>query len=79
MEANLNAPVIVDLGKTKRKNIKRLREGRGRLVGDLQDAMREITVSFGEQAEDKQFVPVVLVYKRKSKKRKRGGGFFPFF
>jgi hypothetical protein len=79
MEPNLNAPVIVDLGKTKRKNIKRLRKGRGKLLGDVDDAMREVTVSLGEQADGKELVPVVLVYRKKAKKRRRGGGFIPFF
>lgn len=80
MEPNLNAPVIVDLGKAKRKNIKQLRQGRGKLLGDVEDAMREVTVSLGEQADGKQLVPVVLVYRKKAKRRRRkGGGFLPFF
>lgn len=79
MAAILNAPVILDLGKTKRKNIKQLRQGRGKLVGDVEDAMKEISASLGDQADGKQLVPVVLVYKKKAKKRGGGGGLFPIF
>lgn len=78
MGAILNAPVILDLGKTKCKNIKQLRQGRGKLLGDVDDAMKEIIGSLGDQADGKQLVPVVLVYKKKAKK-KRGGGLFPIF
>jgi len=79
MDPNPSTPVIVDLGKTKRKKIKQLREGRGKLLGDVEDAMREVTTSLGEQANGKELVPVVLVYRKKAKKRRRGGGFLPFF
>ncbi len=74
----LNAPVILDLGKTKRKNIKQLRQGRGKLLGDVEDAMKEISASLGAQADGKQLVPVVLVYRKKAR-RSKGGGLFPIF
>jgi hypothetical protein len=74
----LNAPVILDLGKTKKKNVKRLRQGRGKLLGDIDDAMKEISASLGEQGNGKQLVPVVLIYRKKTK-RSKGGGLFPFF
>ena len=73
----LNAPIILDLGKTKRRNIKDLRQGRGRLVGDIEDAMKEVSSSLGEQANGKQLIPVVLLYRKKSKRRRGGGGLFP--
>ncbi len=75
----LNAPVILDLGKTKKKNIRRLRQGRGKLLGDVDDAMKEISASLGTQGDGKQLVPVVLVYRKKAKRRKGGGGLFPIF
>jgi len=77
----LNAPIILDLGKASRKNIRQMEEGRGSLIGDIQDAMAEVTASLGDQADGKQLVPVVLVYRKKAKRRRRGGGgggLFPF-
>ena len=78
----LNAPIILDLGKASRKNIRQMEEGRGSLIGDLQDAMTEVTASLGDQAEGKQLVPIVLVYRKKTRRRRKGGrgggGLFPF-
>jgi hypothetical protein len=78
MEPIVNAPVIVDLGKKKRKSIRQLKQGRGRLLGDVENAMQELTATLGEKAEGKQLVPVVLLYRKKARKRKGGGGLFPF-
>lgn len=78
MAAVLNAPIILDLGKTKRKNINELKQGRGKLVDEVEDALKEVSTSLGEQAEGKQLIPVVIVYKKKARRR-RAGGLFPFF
>jgi hypothetical protein len=77
MTATLSAPIIVDLGKTKRKKVKQLKKGRGSLLDDVQDALQEVATSLGEQASGKQLVPVVLLYQRKRKGRARGGGILP--
>jgi hypothetical protein len=77
MEPIVNAPVIMELGKVKRKDIRQLRDGRGKLLDDVQDAMNEVTRSLGDKGEGKQLVPVVLVYRKK--RRGRGGrGLLPF-
>jgi len=44
---------------------------------DVQDAMAEVTASLGEKANGQQLVPVVLLYRKKSRRSKRGGGIFP--
>jgi len=64
------APIILDLGKKKRSALKDLKRGRGRLMDEVEDALGEVLASLGDEAEGKQMVPIVLVYKRK---RKRGG------
>lgn len=79
----VNAPIILEVGKTKKRNIRDMERGQGKIMADLQEAMVEVTATLGGDAEGKQLVPVVLVYRRKGKKRKRrgrrGGGFFPTF
>ena len=78
MGAIFNAPVILDVGKTSRKSIKELKAGRGKLLDDVQHTMAEVTTSMGERAEGKQFVPVVILYRKKAKKRKGiGRGLLP--
>jgi len=79
----LNAPIILDVGKTSRRNIRQLARGCGKLSSDVHDAVNEVTANLGEQADDKQLVPVILLYRKKSKKRRRAskatGGLFPAF
>ncbi len=78
MAATMNAPIILDLGKASRKKVRQLRNGRGTLLGDVQDAVSEVTTAMGEEADGKQLVPVVLLYRRKRRRKSRGGGMLPF-
>ncbi len=78
MAATMNAPIILDLGKASRKKVRQLRNGRGKLLGDVQDAMSEVTSAMGEEADGKQLVPVVLIYRRKTRRKSRRGGMLPF-
>jgi hypothetical protein len=70
----MNAPIILDIGKARKKNIRDMKRGQGKIMADIQDAMAEVTLSLGDQADEKQLVPVVLLYRKKSRRRKRGGG-----
>jgi hypothetical protein len=64
------APIILDLGKKKRRALKDLKRGRGRLMDEVEQSLEEVRVSLGEEMQGKQIVPIILVYKRKEKKRK---------
>ncbi len=82
MPAIVNAPIILDAGKTSRKNIREVRQGRGKIMDDVQDAVSEVTASLGDQADGKQLIPVILVYSKKRRRSgggggRRGGGLFP--
>ena len=67
------SPVIVDLGKRKRKDIKELRQGKGPLLDEVRTCVDEL-VSSGSCAAEAQ--PVVLIVREK---RKRGGMLFPLY
>jgi hypothetical protein len=71
-------PIIVDLGKVRRKKIKALKRGRGPLASEVQGVLDEVRAGLGEQAKDKEFVPIVMVYRKKSRRRRRrrDDGFF---
>ena len=71
--ARATAPIVVSLGTESRKRIRRLKRGRGKLMGEVSNVMDQVRASFGEHADGKIFVPVVLVYRRK---RRRGIGFW---
>ena len=76
------APIIIDLGKEKKKRIKDLKRGRGRLMDEVAGVIHEARMNLGSEADGKEFIPVILIYR---KKRKRKGGSlalplpFPFF
>lgn len=67
-------PIVVDLGKTRRRRIKDLKRGRGKLVDEVQDVMTRVRDDLGPSADGKQLIPIVIVYKRKTKKRRRRRG-----
>jgi hypothetical protein len=75
------APIIIDLGKEKRKRIKDLKRGRGKLMAEVAGVINEARMNLGSEADGKEFIPVILIYRRKRKRK--GSGFtlplpFPF-
>jgi Family of unknown function (DUF6200) len=84
------APIIIDLGKEKKGRIKDLKRGRGRLMAEVASVLTEVRAGLGDDAGNKQLVPVVLIYKKKNRRGRNrgggrvsvsgggGGGFFPF-
>jgi len=67
------SPVIVDLGKRKRKDIKELRQGKGPLLDEVKTCVDELVAS-GSCAAEAQ--PVVLIVREK---RRRSGMLFPLY
>lgn len=67
-------PVFLDVGKIKKRALKELEQGRGRLMDEIERTMREATTELGAADEAVELVPVVIVFgsKRKRKKRKAG-------
>ena len=65
-------PIVIEAGKVRRKRIKALKRGEGKLVAEVADAVDEVRRGLGPEAASKQIIPVVLVYRRKRSKR-RGG------
>jgi hypothetical protein len=61
------APIVIDLGKKKRKRIKDLERGRGSVMTEVLEAMEQVKESFGDAAKNKEFVPIVVVYRKKRK------------
>lgn len=63
-------PIIVDLGKVPNKNLRKLKEGRGKLMDELRTTLDEVVKEMGKDLDGKEILPVVLVYGRKRKKKK---------
>ena len=67
--ADVVPPIILSLGKQKKKNIKKLKKGEGKLMDEVVDVIEQVHEQLGEEADGKVIVPVVIVYKEEPRKR----------
>lgn len=68
--ATVNAPVVVDLGKHKRKQVKRLKKGKaGKLMDEVQECLQELKTS---EVTSDPVQPVIIVVREKKKRRRWG-------
>jgi len=70
-------PVVVEMGSKSKKAIKRLKNGRGKLMADVHRAVDEVHSLLPDEEKKKQIIPVLVIYKKK-KKKKGGRGMLPF-
>jgi hypothetical protein len=68
---DIPTPVVIDLGSRKKKAIKRLKDGRGKLMSEVALALEQVRGGLSDGDQGSQIVPVVIIYK---KKKKKGGG-----
>jgi hypothetical protein len=61
-------PVVVPLGKKKKKDIKRLKRGEGRAMDEVMDVIEQVQANLGAQADGKVILPVVVIYKQKQRR-----------
>ncbi len=71
----VSEPIIVNLGKQKRKQIKKLMDGEGKLWVEVQDVIDEVGMMLDEELEDKTIVPLILIYEKKPKRKQQRGLF----
>jgi hypothetical protein len=71
VELEVVTPIVVDLGKTKRKKIKKLKRGEGPLMEEVLDVLDEVAEQLGEELEGKAIVPIIMIYKKKGKKKRK--------
>lgn len=63
-------PIVVDLGTVSRKSIRKLKRGEGKLEAEVQEVITQLRAQLGAEAENKELVPIVVVYSRKTKRPK---------
>ena len=63
-------PVVVDLGKVKRKQVKALKRGEGPLLDTVDDVVAAVGQELADELGDRQILPVVLVVERRPKRRR---------
>lgn len=62
------APIVVDRGAASPKRIRNLKSGTGKLKEEVQQVVAQIRTQLGTEAENKELVPIVVVYARKKKR-----------
>jgi hypothetical protein len=70
-------PVIIDLGRRKKKAIRKLKKGRGKLIAEVDLAVEQYRAALSDGDGQKQLIPVVIIYKKK-RRGGGGGGLLPF-
>lgn len=63
-------PVIIDLGKVKKKKIKQLKQGRGDLMAEVEQAVATAANSLSAEDASKTLVPIVVLYRKKEVRRR---------
>jgi len=68
--AEMTQPVIIDLGKQKPRSLRELKKGEGKLWDEVLDVAEEVKEMLGVDAEGKVFIPIVMLYQEKSRRRR---------
>ena len=68
------APVVLDLGKRRRKQVKQLRRGEGKLLDDINGAVEELRTAGTLSALSQ---PVIVIVREKARKSKSLKSLFP--
>jgi hypothetical protein len=63
-------PIIVDMGRQKVKNLKALKKGEGKLWEEVQEVVDQIQEQLGERIQGQAFLPVVILYEKKTKRQR---------
>jgi cellobiose-specific phosphotransferase system component IIA len=62
-------PVVIDLGKVKKKAVKALKQGRGPLIEEIDDVISQVRESLAEAGVGQTILPVIVLYREKPKKK----------
>jgi hypothetical protein len=66
-ETSSTRPVIVDLGKKTKKEIKRLKKGTGDTALEVDAVIRQVRARLSDADKNKPAIPIVIIYERKEK------------
>lgn len=66
----MTQPVIIDLGRQKARALKDLKKGEGELWDEVFDVVEEVKELLGTEADGKVLVPIVMLYKERTGRRR---------
>lgn len=70
-ELELITPLVIDLGSTAAKRVKRLKKGQGKLMREVEEVLDEVAVALGDDLDGKTVLPVIMIYRQKKAKKRR--------
>jgi len=65
---NVAPPIVLELGKISRDEVRKLREGQGQVAEDVEEAMRLLRQKAGPDRAGRVFVPIVVLYTKARQK-----------
>jgi Family of unknown function (DUF6200) len=68
-------PIVIDLGKRSKKNIRNLKQGRGKLMAEVAETIEQVRSNLALNATG--IVPVVLIYRQKTRARRAASSLLP--
>ena len=68
--AEMTQPVIIDLGKQRLRALNDLKKGEGKLWDEVLEVVDEVKDMLGADAEGKVLVPVIMLYKETTGRRR---------
>jgi hypothetical protein len=66
----MTQPIIIDLGKQKSRALKNLKKGEGKLWNEVLEVVEEVKDMLAQDADGKVLVPVILIYRERSRRRR---------
>jgi hypothetical protein len=62
-------PIVVNVGRRTTKALRQLARNEGPLVAEVNEVVERVRGELGEELAGKTLVPLVIVYRRKSRRR----------
>ncbi len=70
-EFEIITPLVIEMGKLSKKKLKAFKKGKGSLVNEVIEVLSEVTGSVSSETESRSIIPVVMVYEKKPRKKRR--------
>lgn len=78
MSTETFTPIVIDLGKKSASKIKKLKKGEGELMDEIQFTYNNVKSQIVKEGDNKEIVPLVILYEEKDKNKTTFPFPFPF-
>lgn len=64
--------IVINMGKASRSSVKKLKRGRGKLIAEVNEVLAQVKLEL-EESDNREILPVAVVYKKKRSRKNRRG------